>query len=105
MLHATTPEGYRVVQVFLSPELTGACEVGLEVSDKPTKKVHCTCDGFAAKARCKHGDFVRKRIERTGGYHITVARTAPDELLAEAAQLTPAEFRELVLKYAKVEVL
>jgi hypothetical protein len=91
---------WRTVQVFLSP--TGVFEVQLRPNDTHAK---CNCPSYKIRNNCKHTKFVIERMdENDGHYAILVPEDVPEEL-ADTANDSAENFRNFVLKYARVEVL
>lgn len=92
----------RLIQVFLSPTASpGPCI--FEVTSN-NGKLLCTCPGFSGRSSCKHTRFVKARIESNGGTYpleILTKVTEEDKIIAESS---PENFREFVIKFAKIEV-
>lgn len=89
------------VQLFVTDD--GACEVLGHVDDY--RKLRCTCLAFASSRRCKHTKYMKKYMEENDGQlKITVPKQATDEEV-EFAMTSSERFRELVIKYGKVEYL
>lgn len=92
---------WRTVQLFLDND--GVAEV--EIDAENNKKVRCSCKGFMASGRCKHAKFVRHRMGTNNGlYSIEIPEEVPDEV-ALAAMGDASQFRDFILKYARVEVI
>lgn len=92
---------WRTVQFFLEEDYVA--EVQIDDDDK--RKVRCTCDKFPKLARCKHTNFVKRKIAENGGtYTIVVPSDIPEEV-AITAMKDPKAFREFVIWHADIEVL
>lgn len=88
----------KTIQFFVSL-LSGVDEVMI---DKDSK-LHCTCEGFKSRKRCKHIAWCE--IEFVGGtFPIQVDKATPDIEIKKAKESDEA-FRNLLLRYGKVEVL
>jgi len=94
----------RLLQVFLTNQSDNPGPGIFEVSSDSDKKLICTCPGFASKTSCKHTALIESRIQKNNGvYQFDFSVKVTKEELATAMQ-TEHAFRELVLKYGKVEV-
>lgn len=94
---------WRTVQVFLDNEDMSISEVAVDALN--SSKVRCSCDKFQKMARCKHAKFVRDKMKRNGGvFNLVLPEDVADEEAMDALRDTEL-FRELILKYGKVEVL
>jgi len=93
---------WRTIKVFISSHAAGVFEVEV---DTDTKDVRCNCPVWRKTASCKHTNFVngKMRLNR-GHYAIRVPESVPEDLVEEAIG-DPKAFRELIIKYNKVEVL
>lgn len=87
----------KTVQFFIS--LQGIAEV--TVDDKA--KFYCNCDGFKARKRCKHTAWCEMEVKR-GTFPIQVEKYTPQAEI-EKAKESPEAFRELLIKYGKIEVI
>ena len=93
---------WRTVQLFISSQAAGVFEVEV---DTGTKRVRCNCPVWKKTLKCKHVNFVNKKMELNNGhYSILVPSEVPEEL-ASQANIDPKTFRDFVVRYAKVEVL
>lgn len=93
---------WRTVQLFISSQAAGVFEVEV---DTGTKRVRCTCPVWKKTLKCKHVNFVNKKMKLNNGhYSILVPSEVPEEL-ASQANIDPKTFRDFVVRYAKVEVL
>ena len=93
---------WRTVQLFISSQAAGVFEVEV---DTGTKRVRCNCPVWKKTLKCKHVNFVNKKMKLNNGhYSILVPSEVPEEL-ASQANIDPKTFRDFVVRYAKVEVL
>jgi len=96
-------ETWRTVQVFLSPRHPAVYEVELNLDSGAPR---CSCPTFRAKDACRHVKAVRERMADSGGqYPIMLNESATEMDIAGAAIKDPQKFRELILRFGKVEVL
>lgn len=92
-------DDWRVVQYFLSKSGVDTVEIQGEYA-----QYRCSCTTYHARRRCKHVNFVRDATRSNGG-------TFPMRLLGvtredvEAAHKDADEFRALMAKHSKVEIL
>ena len=94
----------RLLQVFLTNQSDNPGPGIFEVSSDSNKNLLCTCPGFASKSSCKHTALIESRIQKNNGvYQFDFSTKVSKEELA-TAMLTEQDFRNLVLKYGKVEV-
>jgi hypothetical protein len=94
---------WRTIQFFVDNEDLSVSEVSVDAMN--SKKVRCDCGKFSKMARCKHVKFVRERMQSNGGvFNLTIPNHVDDEEAIDALQDTEL-FRELILKYGKIEVL
>lgn len=91
----------RLLQVFLSKKMHGVYEVHVIVG---TKKLSCTCPGFANRRRCKHLTYVESRLQEDGGYAVKVSIDAADAC-REARSGSAEEWRAFVIKHCPAVVL
>jgi hypothetical protein len=97
-------DDFRLVQVFL-PQQTLSGPGIYEVSVGDTDEFNCTCPGFSGRAKCKHVEFVKARIETNNGtYPLEISSRATTDDAAKA-QKSSKDFREFIIKFGKVEVL
>ena len=95
-----TMNAWQITQLFLSD--SGVHEVYVH---KDNKKLKCNCDGFEARAFCKHVRFVSERMRTNGGiYPVEVSNKAPHSE-TEIASSSPELFRNFLIKYGKIQVL
>ncbi len=86
---------WRTVQFFLTQNGV------FEVETDSAGKYRCSC----GKEMCSHCRFVQKKAQDNGGnYPVRVSTRASDREI-QRAQKNPRKFRDLVVKYARVEVL
>ncbi len=97
-------DDFRLMQVFLPQSNVPGLGV-YEVSVGDSDNFNCTCPGFSSRARCKHVNFVKARIETNNGtYPLEISsRATPDD--ADKAQKSSKNFREFIIRFGKVEVL
>jgi len=89
-----------ITQLFLSE--TGIHEVYIH---NKNHKVKCDCNGFITRGVCKHSKFVMTRLNNNGGvYPVEISNKADPIYVAEAAN-DPTAFREMLLKYGKIEAI
>lgn len=94
---------WRTIQVFLDNEDLSISEVSVDALN--SSKMKCNCPKFPKTGRCKHTKFVKERMQKTGGvFNLTIPEDVADEEAMDALTDTDL-FRDLVLKYGKVEVL
>ena len=93
---------WRTIQMFISSQAAGIFEVEV---DTETRDIRCNCPVWRKTASCKHTKFVNGKMRsHRGHYAIRVPESVPEDLVEEAID-DPLAFRELILKYNKVEVL
>lgn len=94
-----------LLQIFLSHKREAPGPGIFEVSfDKDDLHLECNCPGFISKSACKHTRLVQGRIDKNGGmYPWEFSKKFTPAELAKAVD-DPAAFRELVVKYGKIEV-
>ena len=93
----------KLIQVFLSQSQTPGPGV-YEVSADTSGNLLCTCPGFKGRKSCKHSKFVQARIDSNNGtYPLEISKRATDED-TEKAKESLENFREFVIKFAKIEV-
>jgi len=97
----TEPKMYwMITQLFLSD--TGVHEVDVHYS---SHKLRCDCDGFKTRGNCKHARFVKERMNKNNGIYPVEVSSKVDKEISIAASEDPKAFRELLLKYGKIEAL
>jgi hypothetical protein len=97
-------DDFRLVQVFLPQQNLSGPGI-YEVSVGDTDEFNCTCPGFSGRAKCKHVEFVKARIETNNGtYPLEISSRATTDDAAKA-QKSSNHFREFIIKFGKVEVL
>ena len=93
---------WRTIQVFISSQAAGVFEVEV---DTETHDTRCNCPVWKKSNVCKHTRFVKDKMRfNDGHYSINIPKELPEELVQDAID-DPVAFRELILKYSKVEVL
>jgi len=91
---------WMITQIFLSD--TGVHEVDVHHG---SHKLRCDCAGFQTRGNCKHTRFVKQRMDNNGGiYPVEISNRVNHEVSIEASK-DPAAFRNLLLKYGKIEAL
>jgi hypothetical protein len=94
---------WRTVQFFLDEEEFIIAEVAVDAMN--SRKTRCSCLKFKKTARCKHAKFVQEKISDSGGvFNLRIPAGVDDEAAMDALNDTDL-FRELVLKYGKIEIL
>ena len=94
---------WRTVQFFLDEEEFIIAEVSVDALN--SKKTKCSCSKFQRTARCKHIKFVQDKMAESGGvFNLKIPAGVDDEAAMDALYDTEL-FRELVLKYGKIEIL
>jgi hypothetical protein len=93
---------WRTVQLFISSQAAGVFEVEV---DTGTKKVRCNCPVWKKTLKCKHVNFVNKKMQLNKGHYSKIVPSEVPEELAQQANIDPKTFRDFVVRYAKVEVL
>jgi hypothetical protein len=94
---------WRTIQFILDEEDFIVAEVSVDAMN--SKKTRCDCKKFSKNARCKHVKFVQERMAKNGGvFNLTLPSLVDDEEAVDALYDTDL-FRELVLKYGKIEIL
>ena len=93
---------WRTIQVFISSQAAGVFEVEV---DTETKNTRCNCPVWNKGKNCKHTKFVNQKMKYNNGhYSIRIPEELPDDLVQDAID-DPVAFRELILRYNKVEVI
>ena len=96
----TAMNTWQITQIFLSD--TGVHEVHVNVNNL---KLKCNCLGFAARNTCKHSNFVKERMNNNGGVYPVEISNKVSRAESVVAMEDPIAFRDMVLKYGKIEVL
>ncbi len=91
---------WQVSQLFLSD--TGVHEVEIQMS---TSKVRCNCPGYETRGNCKHARLVNHRMEKNGGVYPIEISTKANRLATSIASRDPQAFRDLLVKYGRIEVI
>ena len=75
-----------------------------EVNTDENKDLSCTCPAFGIKSSCKHTRLVSRRIkENKGVYPFFWSEKINHDEVTKALN-SEQDFRDLVIKYGKVEV-
>jgi len=93
---------WRTIQLFINEEGV-VDEVSLDTDN--TDKMRCTCQQFKRAARCKHTKFMREKIEQTDGVISLFIPNHMSDAEANEALGDVHAFRDLILKYGKIEYL
>ncbi len=94
---------WRTIQFYLNNDDFTVSEVSVDAMNP--KKVKCTCSKFTKFARCRHTKAIKEKMEVTGGvFNLTIPPDVPDEEAMDALGDTDL-FRELVLRYGKIETI
>ena len=94
---------WRTVQFFLDEEEFIIAEVAVDAMN--SEKTRCSCSRFQRTARCKHTKFVKDKMADSGGvFNLRIPAGVDDEAAMDALHDTEL-FRELVLKYGKIETI
>lgn len=94
----------RLLQIFITYKSGNTGPGIFEVNSDKEKNLICNCPGFESKNSCKHTALIESRIARNNGvYQFDFSKKITSDELREAMK-TEKSFRELVLKYGKVEV-
>lgn len=94
---------WRTIQFFLEEEYI--CEV--EIDSKELKKLRCSCPAFQKSAKCKHTKYCRSVMDaddNDGHYPLRVSDPEAVQKAKESVK-DPEDFRDFIIKYAKVEVI
>jgi len=94
----------RLLQIFLSYQSDYPGPSIFEVSSDQNKNLLCSCPGFKVKKTCKHVALIESRISKNNGvYQFEFSeRITNDEL--RRAMKDEKSFRELVIRFGKIEV-
>lgn len=87
------------IQFFISKD--GVCEVKADFHDH--SQMECTCSAWSEKKRCKHTRFIKRHINENNGYFSIKLEAEAENFIDETDG--PEAFRDMLLKYATVEVL
>lgn len=94
----------RLIQVFLSHKSDNPGPGIFEVNSDANKNLICNCPGFMSKEECKHTRLVKRRIENSDGmYPFDFSDKVTASEIRKAME-TESNFREFIIKHAKVEV-
>jgi hypothetical protein len=87
----------KTIQFFVGN--TGVEEVKV---DKNTK-LHCTCEGFLSRKRCKHVAWCEEQFGKDV-FPINIDKGTPTQAIKKAKESDEA-FREFLIRYGKIEVV
>ena len=93
---STTVE-WKTIKFFLS--LDGVDEVQASTAHE----LRCSCTGFVLRKRCKHIAFC-EGILKEGTFPVEISKYTPKHLIDEAKESHEA-FRNLLIRYGKIEVI
>jgi hypothetical protein len=96
-------EEWRTIQIFLSNQ--GVHDV--EANTEDSKMLRCNCPHFLRSGRCKHAKFVKDKMEASDGHYsieMNENDAPPEDVVLEAIK-DPKSFRELLVRYADIEVI
>ena len=94
---------WRTVQIFLDETMAGVFEV--QVSSHNSKKLICSCNDYSTSAKCRHVRYVKTAMDNNNGhYAIQIPASAADDGEIESIN-TAEDWRNFVVKHAKVIVL
>jgi len=94
---------WRTIQIFLDEEMAGVFEV--QVSSHNSKKLACSCNAYSTSSKCKHVRYVKNAMDNNHGhYAIQIPASAADDSQIDNID-TAEDWRNFVVKYAKVVVL
>lgn len=89
------------IQLYVSDD--GVCEVLGNHDDY--RKMRCTCSAWNPMGKCKHVKHMRKTMDENGGMlNVSIPETATEDEI-DAARVSADNFRELMIKYGKIEYL
>jgi hypothetical protein len=96
-------DNWRLAQVFLDARVPRVYEV--EIHQDVKNKVRCSCMQFKDNKRCMHTKYVQQKTNNYNGhYPIQLSNNIPDSLIIDVFD-DKEEFRNFVIKYAKIEVM
>ena len=88
---------WKTIKFFLSTD--GVDEV--EASN--TKALRCTCNGFKLRSHCKHVEWCTG-ILKEGTFPVEISKYTPKDEI-ELAKTSHEAFRNLLIRWGKIEVL
>ena len=95
----------KLIQMFLSNSKSSGPFISEVSLNLDTEKLMCNCPGFNGRSYCKHVQFVKARTDSySKTYPMEISNEATEEELA-AAESSPEAFRQMLLKYGKIEIL
>lgn len=92
---------WRVVQLFLDDK--GIHEFELDINDN--RNVRCSCERFRRRTNCKHVAWMDDAIDRAGGHYTIQVPEVDEQLDLDEVMNDYDDFRDFIIKYAKVEVI
>lgn len=96
----------RLLQLFITENPPGVCEVGAIDVDNKTARLRCTCETWTWETPCAHHLYVVGRMERGDNlvYPAEIlGKIDPNELARATTDLTA--YRDFILMRTKIEVL
>lgn len=94
---------WRTIQMFLDEETLSIYEVMINSSNP--KQITCSCKAYSVSTRCKHVRYIKTSMDgNEGHYAIQIPASVAEEASVDAIA-TAKDWREFVVKYAKVIVL
>ena len=94
---------WRTIQMFLDEETLGIYEV--QINSINPKQIVCSCKAYVVSTRCKHVRYIKTSMDGNDGhYAIQIPASVADDVSVDAIA-TADDWREFVVKYAKVIVL
>lgn len=88
---------WKTIKFFLS--LDGVDEVQASTS----KELRCSCNGFKLRSKCKHTEWCSRSL-KDGIFPVEISKYAPRDAV-EAAKESHDAFRQLLIRWGKVEIL
>ena len=96
----------RILQIFLTENPPGVCEVGAVDLDNKTARLRCTCSLWSPETHCVHHVFVVNGMRK--GEVVTypveiLGKVTPEEIAKAVTNLDT--YREFMLHRSRIEVL
>jgi hypothetical protein len=97
-------ESYKANPDAPDPKSSGVIsEVSVDAMN--SQKMRCTCERFSKLGRCKHTKYLKEQLAKTEGvFNLSIPEDVEEEDALDALGDTDL-FRDLVLRYGKVETL
>ena len=94
---------WRTIQIFQDEYMSGVHEVRLNSVN--SKRMHCSCKSYESSSRCKHVRYIKDAMSKNDGhYAIQIPYLAAEDESVSAIK-TSDDWRQFVVKYAKIVVL